>query len=69
MPPRGKCGHCGKGGDLQETYYGANTAWLHRDCQAGWAAGRDLDTPSYLEGRDRSCMDGYAPEPSGGNSR
>ena len=50
LPP-GKCGHCGKGGDLQETYYGANTAWLHRDCRAGWAAERDLDITSDLDGR------------------
>jgi hypothetical protein len=49
--PREKCGHCGKAGDLQETYYGANTAWLHRDCQAAWAADRDLDIPSYLDRR------------------
>jgi putative DNA primase/helicase len=52
MPPRGKCGHCGKRGDLQETYYGANTAWLHRDCQAAWQASfDDLDIPAYLDRR------------------
>ena len=51
-PPREKCGHCGKGGDLQETYYGANTAWLHRSCRAAWQASfDDLDIPAYLDRR------------------
>lgn len=44
----GRCQHCGKAGDLQQVYYGADEVWLHRECQDAWRA---LDIPTALDRR------------------
>ena len=47
------CAQCGGGGDVQETWYGDQSAWLHSDCQDAWRAAQDdlLCIPSFLDRR------------------
>ena len=37
--------------DASALFDGRTEGRLHQDCQAAWAADRDLDIPSYLDGR------------------
>jgi hypothetical protein len=47
------CAQCGGEGDVQETWYGDRSAWLHSDCQDAWRAAQDdyLGIPSFLDRR------------------
>jgi hypothetical protein len=52
--PFSRCRHCGRGGDVQEVWYGDQAVQLHARCQEAWRSAQENDEltiPAYLDRR------------------